>query len=136
MEPKIIILDTDVIIDWIIGNKLIEEVVTTHLCYINCITLAEVQQGAANKFHLNKINKALEILPVIEIDLPASNIFSENFEKYILSHQCSIPDMLIAATALRFDIEVFTFNTKHFAYIAKLRLFQHKINPLKKGGWL
>ncbi len=91
-----------------------------------------MQQGAINKTHLNKLNKVLDLFPVIEIDINTSQNFNSLFEKFVLSNQCTIPDMLIAATALRYDIELFTFNIKDFAHISKINLTKHNINPLKK----
>jgi hypothetical protein len=45
-------------------------------------------------------------------------------ESYSLSHKVSIPDALIAATALVHDLELYTMNTKDFRFIAKLKLYQ------------
>jgi predicted nucleic acid-binding protein len=117
MEQKIIIADTNVVIDYLNGNQSVIEffIKEHHLIFISCITKAEVQQGATNKTHLNKLNKVLDLFPIIEIDINTSQNFNSLFEKFVLSNQCTIPDMLIAATALRYDIELFTFNIKDFA---------------------
>jgi predicted nucleic acid-binding protein len=137
MESKIIIVDTNVLIDYLNGNKEVASILVhpQNFAFISCITKAELQQGAASKVHLNKINRVIEPFPIVEIDFATSETFSSIFEKYFLSNRCSIPDMLIASTALRFDIELFTFNTKDFSYIPKLSLLKHNIKPLKKDGW-
>ncbi len=42
---------------------------------------------------------------------------------YSLSHHLDVPDGLIAATAIRNDVELFTLNKKHFQFIKGLRLY-------------
>jgi len=135
MEPKIVLCDTSVMIDWFSGNKDVEDLLKQtdeYYFFLSIITKAELQQGAENKLHLRKINRAIEKFPVIEVELKSSQLFSELFEKYFLSHQCSIPDMLTDAIALYYDIELFTFNTRDFKYISGLKLLPHRIMPLKK----
>jgi len=135
MEPKIILFDSSVMIDWFSGNREVENLLKktgAYYFFLSIITKAELQQGAENKLHLRKINRAIEKFPVVELELKSSQLFSELFEKYFLSHQCSIPDMLIAAIALYYDIELFTFNMRDFKYITGLKLFPHRIVPLTK----
>lgn len=44
-------------------------------------------------------------------------------EKYSLSHKLSLPDALIASTAIEYDISIYTLNLKDFKYINKVKLF-------------
>ena len=46
--------------------------------------------------------------------------------QYALSHKLSIPDAIIAATALYYDIELYTYNVKDFRYIDGIRLYKVK----------
>jgi len=41
---------------------------------------------------------------------------------YSLSHNLNIPDGLIAATAIAYEIPLYTLNKKHFIYIKGLKL--------------
>jgi predicted nucleic acid-binding protein len=43
--------------------------------------------------------------------------------RYSLSHKASIPVMLIAATAIANNIELYTLNTKDFKFIPELSLY-------------
>jgi predicted nucleic acid-binding protein len=43
-------------------------------------------------------------------------------QQYVLSHQLGIPDALIAATALIYDLELRTYNLKDFRFIPGIRL--------------
>lgn len=46
--------------------------------------------------------------------------------EYSLSHRLSVPDGLIAATALTEDISLYTHNLKDFRYIKGIKLFKEK----------
>ena len=56
-----------------------------------------------------------------------SELFFDIVNKYALSHAHGIPDSIIAATALYFDMELFTFNLKDFSFIPNLKIYQ-KVN--------
>jgi tRNA(fMet)-specific endonuclease VapC len=43
---------------------------------------------------------------------------------YSLSHKVSVPDMLIAATAISHDVMLYTLNTKDFKFIPDLNLYR------------
>lgn len=43
-------------------------------------------------------------------------------ETYSLSHKLSLPDALIAATALSHDVKLYTLNIKDFRFISGLQL--------------
>ena len=45
-------------------------------------------------------------------------------EKYSKSHGLKIPDALIAATAIYYDITLWTYNIKDFHFIEGLKLFK------------
>jgi hypothetical protein len=49
-------------------------------------------------------------------------IEDELLEKYSLSHKLSLPDALIAATAIVYGIELFTLNLKDFKFIKQVKL--------------
>jgi len=48
---------------------------------------------------------------------------------YSLSHKLSIPDAIIAATALHYDIELYTYNTKDFRFIEGIKLYEVRERP-------
>jgi len=52
-----------------------------------------------------------------------SNKFIQLMETYALSHKLSIPDALIASTALAYQMDLFTLNKKDFHFITELRLY-------------
>lgn len=91
---------------------------------ISIVTQAELYYGALDKAELQKIKHHLTLLHRLPIDVPISNTFLHLMENYSLSHKLSLPDALIAATALAHDIELYTLNEKDFNFISTLKLYQ------------
>ena len=55
-----------------------------------------------------------------------SSIFTDLMRTYCLSHKPFIGDMLIAATALHYNVEIYTLNHKDFRFIPDLKLYEPK----------
>jgi predicted nucleic acid-binding protein len=126
-KKKIILCDTNIIIEYLKDNPGVVEKLDSigkDSIYISSITVGELYFGALNKAELNQIHKKINSLVHIPIIEPISDIFEDLMLKYSLSHKLAIPDAIIAATALYFDIEIFTYNLKDFRFIKSLRLFQ------------
>ena len=49
-------------------------------------------------------------------------------KQYCLSHKLKLPDAQIAATAILYNVELFTLNRKDFAYIPNLKLYEPEEN--------
>lgn len=128
-SKKIILCDTNIIIDFLKGSSVVIEnlnEIGKDSVYISTITAGELYYGALNKTELNSIRKKLNSIVHIPITEPISEIFENLMIKYSLSHKLSIPDAMIAATALYFDIELYTLNLKDFKFIKDLRLYNKK----------
>ncbi len=140
MDEEMILCDSDVIVELWRNNpgvvELIKQLGEENL-YINAIIKAEIQNKAVDKRDLRHINQRLENFPLIMLDDDISEKFNDLFEKYLLSHRPAVPDMLVAATALSYDISLFTLNIDHFSFVSGLKLIQHELKPLarKKGSW-
>jgi tRNA(fMet)-specific endonuclease VapC len=120
-----ILCDTNILIEFYKGNPTIVEALrqigVSNLA-ISVITQAELYYGALNKAELLKIQKHLNLLHNLPIDPPVSTQFIQLMERYSLSHKLTIPDALIAATALVSDLELYTLNIKDFRFIEHLTL--------------
>ncbi len=121
-----ILCDTNILIEFYknniaIVNKL-HQIGSQNLA-ISVITRAELYYGAINKNELNRIQKHLDLLQNIHIDPPISEQFIQLMANYSLSHKLTIPDALIAATALANDLELYTLNIKDFRFIENLKLY-------------
>jgi len=121
-----IILDTNIIIELFKGNvetkELLKKVDDKEFA-ISVITSMELYYGAINKKELNKIKKFLKSFNLLTINEEISKIALDLIEKYSKSHGLDIPDALIAATSLYYEIPLLTYNKKDFKYIEDLRLF-------------
>jgi len=91
---------------------------------VSDVTCAELLYGAINKRELQMIRKDLDKIAVLHIDQSISEMAVDLVEKYCLSHKTSLEDALIAATALKHDLELYTLNVKDFVYIPDLKLYR------------
>lgn len=86
----------------------------------------ELLQGAQNKTEENTINKNLHRFNVSMINNDITIDALEFFQSYHLSHNLAIPDYIIAATACGTKFDLFTYKTKDFKFISKLKLYKAK----------
>ena len=117
VSKKIILCDTNIIIEFFKGTPIVVEALNfigKDAVYNSLITAGELYFGALNKVELNSIHKKLGSIVHIPITEAITEIFEDLMIKYSLSHKLAIPDAIIAATALYFDIELFTYNVKDF----------------------
>lgn len=91
---------------------------------LSAITVMELFQGMGNKTELAQIKKRIKYFEVVQIDQEISAKAISLVEAYKLSHGLKIPDALIAATAIVYQIPLFTYNLKDFSFIPEIPLFQ------------
>jgi predicted nucleic acid-binding protein len=122
-----ILCDTNILIEFYKNNPQVSQIfraVGKDDLAISVVTEAELYFGALNKAELQMIKRHLSSLHRFALDTAVSNQFLQLMETYSLSHKLSIPDALIAATALVHKVELFTFNIKDFHFIPGLALFE------------
>jgi predicted nucleic acid-binding protein len=125
-RKSMILCDTNILIEFYKNNNaILQELrqIGSNNLTISVITRAELYYGAINKNELNRIQKHLDLLQNIHIDRPNSEQFIQLMANYSLSHKLTIPDTLIADTALVNDLELYTLNIKDFHFIDNLRLY-------------
>jgi predicted nucleic acid-binding protein len=84
----------------------------------------ELYYGALNKADLRGIKKYLEAFEIIHINHEISQLGIDLVEKYAKSHNLNLPDALIGAAAITYDMELYTLNLKDFRYIEGLKLWR------------
>ena len=112
-----ILCDTNILIEFYKNNSdIVDELQNVGLAElaVSVVTSGELYFGAKDKRELAKIQKQLSLIQQIPLDLDISNRFLSLLEEYALSHKLSVPDALIAATALSQDIPLYTLNLKDF----------------------
>lgn len=122
-----ILCDTNILIEFYKNNlQLVQELryIGSDQLAMSVITQAELYFGALNKTELRTIKRHLSLLHSYPVDTSISNRFLQLMETYSLSHRLSLPDALIAATALEHDLELYTLNIKDFRFILGLRFYQ------------
>lgn len=121
-----VIIDTNIVIELFKDNEEVKrsclEIGINNLC-VSSITIGEFYYGALNKREIPLINKHLSRFATLPVNEDISTIFVKLMHNYCLSHKPFIGDMLIAATALYHDIEIYTNNKKDFYFIPDLKLY-------------
>lgn len=119
-----IVLDTNILIEILKGNEAVTrklESLETDFC-ISSITTMELYYGALNKAELFQLKKFISLFEVIELSENISSISTELIFEYAKSHNLAIPDSLIAATAINYNLKLYTLNLKDFRFIDGLEL--------------
>ncbi len=120
-----VIFDTNILIELYKGNTAIQQeirLLNADVFYISSITFAEFIVGAKDKAEIRKLERILENYTLIPLTEPITEIFIDLFKTFTLSHRPSIPDTLIAATALYYNLPLYTLNKRHFQFIPGINL--------------
>ena len=121
-----ILCDTNILIEFYKGRADVMEIfnaVGISNLAVSVVTVGELFYGARDKRELRNLREHISLLNQIPIDEHISNVYLSLLEKYSLSHRLSIPDALIAATALYHSIPLYTLNVKDFRYISGLSIY-------------
>jgi predicted nucleic acid-binding protein len=128
-----ILIDTDVLINFFDTKKLLYQVANTAFenfkkdkidPVISVIVIIEMLQGNKTSSEKNRIAKQLIHFQEIAISDSIGLIAKDLIITYSASHGLMLGDAMIAATALYFDIPLFTFNKKDFRFIKTLKLYE------------
>lgn len=125
-KKDLVLCDTNILIELLKNNPTIVERLNSigeERISVSMVTAAELIFGALNKTELSKINKLIALTSVFQINETISSISLELLNKYTLSHHLTLPDSIIAATAIFYEIPLFTLNTKDFRYIDGITLW-------------
>jgi len=122
---KLLMCDTCVIIDSINGNDLLlfQLKQNSFILFINSIIEMELLQGSHDKKELRKIEQELKIFRRLEINQDILDTATHLVKKYSLSHNLKLADALIGATALTYDLPLYTYNTRDFKFIPNIVLW-------------
>jgi tRNA(fMet)-specific endonuclease VapC len=120
----IVFIDSCIVIDFI---KEIEDIKKQSsqikIPCINFIVEMELLQGAKDKRELKKIVKELNSFNRLYFQNEIAKLSTQLLKDFALSHNLQIPDAIIAATCLVYDIPLFTHNKRDFKFIPNLELY-------------
>jgi hypothetical protein len=131
MDEPFIIFDSDILIDTSRGVgqavQTLEEFDQTHTLSVSVVTELELMVGCNNKKEFKALNQFLDRFKVFHLSESISRKAVELFQQYRLSHDVLIADMLIASTALTYDVELISKNQKDFKFIDDLKLIKYTV---------
>lgn len=123
----IVMCDTNILIELYRNNPDIRaelmRIGQAHLA-LSAISAGELIFGARNKNELQRIVADLASIQVFSLDAIITEHALDLMKSFSLSHRLSLPDALIASTAIVRDFPLYTLNTKDFRYLPRLRLWQ------------
>lgn len=123
-----VLCDTNILIEYYKNNTIVLQQlrkIGANNIAISVITQAELFYGARNKQELLMLDRHLSFCHCYALDEQISLAFTELMKIYALSHRSSIPDMLIAATAIVYQLPLYTLNLKDFRFISNIQLYPH-----------
>ena len=128
MDEKLnYLLDTCILIDYLRGEPNVHNFLVKNTkikLSMSTVTMMELIIGAFNKREVYYIQKAFKGIDIVYIDSDISKIAENLIIKYSKSHNLQINDALIAATSIRMNVELITFNVSDFKYIPDVKLCQ------------
>ncbi len=124
-----ILLDTNVLVAFLNGNKLISKRIRDEIDQIALSTLvvAELDYGAKvsqkAKENIEKLYRLLDIVQIVPFDIECAKLFGTIKSKLRrMGRPTGEVDALIAATAIAHDAILATANKRHFENIEGLKL--------------
>ncbi len=125
MAGKMVILDTTIVIELQRGNQEVTEKVydfEQQNIFVTPIVIAEFLRGARDKNELLKCRKLIGKFGILALNEAVAHKFIEIFDQFSLSHRPAVPDMLIAAASLHYNIQLYTINKRDFHFIPTIQL--------------
>ncbi|ACB49934.1 hypothetical protein cce_0583 [Crocosphaera subtropica ATCC 51142] len=124
-----ILIDTNILID--VANedltaitRLVDEAKKAVLS-VSIITVVELIVGCRNKSELQKLNHFLSQFHYLTLNQEISDLGIQLMQEYYLSHGLMIPDSLIAATAIDYNIALLSKNQRDYCFIPSLNLLHY-----------
>lgn len=127
------LIDSDWLIDVLAGIPAAIETlsdISASGVFISIITFGEIIEGAYRspdpERHLDALQRFLSGFTILSLDESVMEHFARN-RAHLRRQGLLIADMdlLIAATAIRFDLTLLTRNIRHFTRLPELRIYRH-----------
>ncbi|WP_047863724.1 type II toxin-antitoxin system VapC family toxin [Rubrobacter aplysinae] len=116
MPESRLLFDTDVLIDYLRGEPqaiaYLEE--RTEILMVSAVTIAELFAGVREGEERRRLNSFLRIFEVVDVSQQIAERGGLIRRGYKRSHNTSLPDAIIAATAELAPASLVTLNDKHF----------------------
>ena len=117
-----VLIDTCIIIDYLRGNNSVD--FSSKGILINPVVELEILQGVRNKAEMRLAIKTMDNFKRIEYSTECFELAKILIIRYTLLHSLKLPDALIAASCLIYDLPLWTYNIKDFTYIEGMKIYQ------------
>jgi predicted nucleic acid-binding protein len=124
MKP--VICDTNVFIRLFAGDVIVAtevQKIGAKNILMPSIVVMELYSGMSNKNEMQQMTKKLKHYNILHINDLSSLKAMDMLHQFKLSHGMKIPDALIGAMAIAYDIELYTYNTKDFRFMPNIKLY-------------
>ncbi len=91
---------------------------------ISIVSAMELIAGCRNKIEMTELQRFFQKCSFLPVTVTISQVAFQLMESFYLSHGLTLPDALIAATAIEHDLTLYTRNTRHFRMIPQLEISQ------------
>lgn len=120
---KTIIVDTDVLIDFLRGEKKAVAFFKSASASISfsTITVAEIYSGIKGQKEEREIERLFSLFPQLPVSAEIARLAGKLVQHYRPSHGIEIPDAIIAATCTVSDANLSTLNVKHYPMFTGLK---------------
>jgi predicted nucleic acid-binding protein len=121
--PKPVLIDTDVMIDFLRGHPKAVALVKKHAARIilSSIVTAELYAGVRGDEELDTLDNLVSLFRVIPISPSLARAGGLNKRDYSKAHGVGLADAIVAATCDAENAELKTLNIKHYPMIKGLR---------------
>jgi len=106
-----IFLDTNILIEYLKGNKSLIEPYRMEELFISDIVVMELYQGAKNKSDLNFIAKEIAVFKILKTNDEIIKLATALVKGYNLSHNMKMMNAIIASIVLVYDIKLMSLNS-------------------------
>ncbi|AAO90746.2 type II toxin-antitoxin system VapC family toxin [Coxiella burnetii] len=122
----LLLLDTDIIIDFLRGQesavKFIEKTAAKVVCHISTLTIAELYVGARDGEEYGVLERFLQIFTAIEVSPQIAQLGGLFRRDYGKSHGTGLADAIIAATTQCISAKLVTLNKKHYPMLKNIHV--------------
>ena len=125
MTEPTLLLDTDILIEILRGEPKAREWLRAHeydIVGISVVVQMEILQGARDKREQHLLIRQLQNYQTVHLEREDSIRALKWFRAFRLSHNIGIMDCWIAATAVRLNLPLYSFNIKHYRPISALNV--------------
>ena len=119
---KRILLDTDVVIDFLKGVNKAVKYIKSHSdeIVLSVITVSELYAGVKDD-ERQELDEFIDLFPIFAVTTEIAKKGGLHKRDYFKSHNVGLADGIIAATTETHDVDLKTLNTKHYPMLKGLK---------------